>query len=99
MPLATVMDKYGQETERVMLPVRSAAPRPRRLDRRDEARQKKYGQVGIVGYDIPSNRHFYFYDLPRPLEEIGTGLSGRHPGDDQGNTDVSELSIFSPLKE
>jgi len=23
-----------------------------------------------VGYDIPFNRHFYKYTLPRPLEEI-----------------------------
>ncbi|MEM9914262.1 MAG: class I SAM-dependent DNA methyltransferase [Planctomycetota bacterium] len=28
------------------------------------------GQVGIVGYEIPLNRHFYVYEPPRPLSEI-----------------------------
>ena len=27
-----------------------------------------------VGYDIPFNRHFYSYELPRPLEEIETDI-------------------------
>ena len=34
----------------------------------------KDGQVGIVGYEIPFNRHFYKYVPPRPLEEIDTDL-------------------------
>jgi type I restriction enzyme M protein len=34
----------------------------------------KDGQVGIVGYEIPFNRHFYVYQPPRPLEEIDHDL-------------------------
>ena len=33
------------------------------------------GQVGIVGYEIPFNRHFYVYVPPRPLEEIDADLA------------------------
>jgi type I restriction enzyme M protein len=36
-------------------------------DERDE-------QVGIVGYEIPFNRHFYQYEPPRSLEEIDADL-------------------------
>lgn len=32
------------------------------------------GQVGIVGYEIPFNRHFYVYEPPRKLEEIDADL-------------------------
>ena len=32
------------------------------------------GEVGIVGYEIPFNRHFYQYVPPRPLEEIDSDL-------------------------
>ena len=32
------------------------------------------GEVGIVGYEIPFNRHFYVYKPPRPLEEIDADL-------------------------
>ncbi|MGY8775117.1 class I SAM-dependent DNA methyltransferase [Spongiibacter tropicus] len=32
------------------------------------------GQVGIVGYEIPFNRHFYKYVPPRSLEEIDADL-------------------------
>ena len=31
-------------------------------------------QVGIVGYEIPFNRHFYEYEPPRPLQEIDAEL-------------------------
>ncbi|ELA6198233.1 TPA: N-6 DNA methylase [Vibrio cholerae] len=34
----------------------------------------KDGEVGIVGYEIPFNRHFYVYQPPRALEEIGADL-------------------------
>ncbi|MGL5948002.1 MAG: type I restriction-modification system subunit M [Aeromonas sp.] len=34
----------------------------------------KDGQVGIVGYEIPFNRHFYEYQPPRALEEIDADL-------------------------
>jgi len=34
----------------------------------------KDGEVGIVGYEIPFNRHFYVYQPPRPLEEIDAEL-------------------------
>lgn len=32
------------------------------------------GQVGLVGYEIPFNRHFYQYQPPRSLEEIDADL-------------------------
>ena len=35
----------------------------------------KDGKVGIVGYEIPFNRHFYEYKPPRPLEEIDNELA------------------------
>ena len=34
----------------------------------------KDGEVGIVGYEIPFNRHFYVYEPPRILEEIDADL-------------------------
>jgi type I restriction enzyme M protein len=34
----------------------------------------KDGEVGIVGYEIPFNRHFYEYVPPRSLEEIDSEL-------------------------
>ncbi|EPI8559680.1 type I restriction-modification system subunit M [Vibrio fluvialis] len=34
----------------------------------------KDGEVGIVGYEIPFNRHFYVYEPPRALEDIDTDL-------------------------
>ncbi|WP_196140639.1 class I SAM-dependent DNA methyltransferase [Aliikangiella sp. G2MR2-5] len=34
----------------------------------------KDGEVGIVGYEIPFNRHFYVYQPPRSLEEIDAEL-------------------------
>ena len=34
----------------------------------------KDGEVGIVGYEIPFNRHFYEYTPPRALEEIDAEL-------------------------
>jgi type I restriction enzyme M protein len=30
--------------------------------------------IGIIGYDIPFNRHFYEYKPPRPLDEIDAEL-------------------------
>jgi type I restriction enzyme M protein len=36
----------------------------------ENKRDKKDGEVGIVGYEIPLTRHFYEYKPPRPLEEI-----------------------------
>jgi len=42
----------------------------------DEAkRDEKDGQVGIVGYEIPLNRHFYVYQPPRPLEAIEADIA------------------------
>jgi len=41
----------------------------------DESKKDEQdGQVGIVGYEIPFNRHFYQYVPPRPLEEIDADL-------------------------
>ncbi|MEC5129550.1 class I SAM-dependent DNA methyltransferase [Verrucomicrobiales bacterium BCK34] len=38
-------------------------------------RDEKDGEVGIVGYEIPFNRHFYTYTPPRDLEEIDAELA------------------------
>ena len=35
---------------------------------------EKNGGVGIVGYEINFNRHFYQYQPPRPLAEIEADL-------------------------
>ncbi|RRJ82606.1 type I restriction-modification system subunit M [Aestuariirhabdus litorea] len=40
----------------------------------ENKRDDKDGQVGIVGYEIPFNRHFYQYQPPRSLEEIDADL-------------------------
>lgn len=32
------------------------------------------GEIGVVGYEIPFNRHFYVYQPPRSLEEIDADL-------------------------
>ncbi|THB72638.1 MAG: SAM-dependent DNA methyltransferase, partial [Gammaproteobacteria bacterium] len=37
-------------------------------------KDEKDGEIGIVGYEIPFNRHFYQYVPPRPLEEIDKDL-------------------------
>lgn len=34
----------------------------------------KDGEIGIVGYEIPFNRHFYHYQPPRALEDIDRDL-------------------------
>ena len=39
-------------------------------DKRDD----KDGEIGIVGYEIPFNRHFYVYEPPRDLKEIDADL-------------------------
>ena len=31
-------------------------------------------EIGIVGFEIPFNRHFYVYEPPRPLSEIDADL-------------------------
>ena len=36
----------------------------------ESKRDSKDGQVGVVGYEINFNRHFYRYTPPRPLEDI-----------------------------
>ncbi len=40
----------------------------------EKKRDAKDGEVGIVGYEIPFNRHFYEYTPPRELEEIDAEL-------------------------
>lgn len=37
-------------------------------------KDEKDQEIGIVGYEIPFNRHFYVYQPPRPLEEIDAEL-------------------------
>jgi len=41
----------------------------------ESKRDEKDGKVGIVGYEIPLNRHFYVYQPPRPLEEIEADIA------------------------
>jgi len=41
----------------------------------ESKRDEKDGEVGIVGYEIPLNRHFYVYQPPRPLEEIEADIA------------------------
>ncbi|MEC6908172.1 class I SAM-dependent DNA methyltransferase [Photobacterium piscicola] len=36
---------------------------------------EKDGEIGIVGYEIPFNRHFYVYQPPRALEAIDEDLA------------------------
>ncbi len=49
-------------------------------DKRDD----KDGEVGVVGYEIPFNRHFYVYQPPRELEDIDADL-------DAVSTDIMKL--------
>ncbi|HAS6881995.1 TPA: N-6 DNA methylase [Vibrio parahaemolyticus] len=44
----------------------------------------KDGEVGIVGYEIPFNRHFYVYEPPRALEAIDADL-------DKVSADIMQL--------
>ena len=41
----------------------------------ESKRDEKDGKPGIVGYEIPFNRHFYHYVPPRPLEAIDADLA------------------------
>ncbi|MDK9774099.1 class I SAM-dependent DNA methyltransferase, partial [Vibrio sp. B181a] len=49
-------------------------------DKRDD----KDSEIGVVGYEIPFNRHFYVYQPPRALEAIDADL-------DAVSTDIMEL--------
>ncbi|AVJ55856.1 restriction endonuclease subunit M [Idiomarina sp. OT37-5b] len=40
----------------------------------ESKRDEQDGEVGIVGFEIPFNRHFYVFEHPRPLEEIDADL-------------------------
>src|SRR5699024_11407468 len=37
-------------------------------------------EIGIVGFEIPFNRHFYVYEPPRPLAEIDADLDAVSSG-------------------
>ncbi|MCF7991433.1 MAG: type I restriction-modification system subunit M [Thiohalocapsa sp.] len=50
-------------------------------------RDERDGQIGIVGYEIPFNRHFYQYEPPRDLAEIDADL------------DVLSAEIMEMLRE
>lgn len=39
-----------------------------------DKRDAQDGEIGIVGYEIPFNRHFYVYQPPRDLKEIDADL-------------------------
>ena len=41
----------------------------------DESKRDEHdGDVGIVGYETPFNRHFYVFKSPRPLEEMDADI-------------------------
>ncbi|AAV81483.1 type I restriction-modification system subunit M [Idiomarina loihiensis] len=40
----------------------------------ESKRDEQDGEIGIVGFEIPFNRHFYVFEPPRPLEEIDADL-------------------------
>ena len=40
----------------------------------ESKRDEQDGEIGIVGFEIPFNRHFYVFKPPRPLEEIDRDL-------------------------
>ena len=40
----------------------------------ESKRDEKDGEIGIVGFEIPFNRHFYEFTPPRQLEEIDADL-------------------------
>ena len=40
----------------------------------EEKRDPLDGRIGMVGFEIPFNRHFYKFNPPRPLEEIDADL-------------------------
>ncbi|MCD4654500.1 type I restriction-modification system subunit M [bacterium] len=52
-----------------------------------EKRDARDGEIGIVGYEIPFNRHFYQYEPPRDLAEIDADL------------DVLSAEIMEMLRE
>ncbi|EKA3119241.1 SAM-dependent DNA methyltransferase [Vibrio alginolyticus] len=65
VPLTETVDEYFA---REVLPhVTDAWIDTKKTDERD-------GEVGVVGYEIPFNRHFYVYEPPRALEEIDADL-------------------------
>lgn len=39
-----------------------------------DKRDTKDNEIGVVGYEIPFNRHFYVYQPPRDLKEIDADL-------------------------
>jgi type I restriction-modification system DNA methylase subunit len=41
----------------------------------ESKRDDQDGEIGIVGYEIPFNRHFYTYTPPRPLDAIDAELA------------------------
>ncbi|WP_419819740.1 type I restriction-modification system subunit M [Acinetobacter sp.] len=52
-----------------------------------DKRDAQDGEIGIVGYEIPFNRHFYVYEPPRDLAEIDADL------------DTVSLEIMALLQE
>ncbi len=40
----------------------------------EDKRDEQDGEIGIVAFEIPFNRHFYVFQPPRPLEEIDADL-------------------------
>ncbi|MCG9714885.1 type I restriction-modification system subunit M [Shewanella insulae] len=65
VPLTETVDEYF--AREVLMHVPDAWIDTKKTDVQD-------GEVGIVGYEIPFNRHFYVYEPPRALEAIDADL-------------------------
>ncbi|HCE1978397.1 TPA: SAM-dependent DNA methyltransferase [Vibrio parahaemolyticus] len=65
VPLTETVDDYF--AREVLLHVPDAWIDTKKTDELD-------GEVGVVGYEIPFNRHFYVYEPPRSLEAIDADL-------------------------
>ena len=64
-PVAELIEEYFQ---------REVAPHVPDAWINADKRDERDGEIGVVGYEIPFNRHFYEYQPPRPLEEIDADL-------------------------
>lgn len=65
VPLTETVDEYFAREVQPHVP--DAWIDTKKTDERD-------GEVGVVGYEIPFNRHFYVYEPPRALEAIDVDL-------------------------
>lgn len=67
IPLGVDPHKYFEEEIEPHVPDAWINEESKRYDDKD-------GELGIVGYEINFNRHFYDYESPRPLSEINSDI-------------------------